>query len=368
MKLPWEKIAKFLVAAGLGIALFVVFCMLLWQFFGSQVQDPSFGTESRMILSIIIGSATLLTTFALVAVIFSAINLQNRRQALGLPEGSVRAIIAFSLIIIFVIMSVYLFNMVGPRTQEVTDAKIWNKTLGEFQEIEGTALIPLEPTEDQKSIANSLITTVGTLVVALAGFYFGTRAVEVAKGVEVAKPTLSITTPDKSPYTMDPTENKTLEITLQPTPEDESITWESPEGDPKGSLVQFEPKKFRYTRGKDPKATVTLKFRLSRYPDVKAELKVTKPALSIVNPDKDTCAMDPTKDAFLEITVKPTPENETVICEETPEGDQDGSLEESATNKFKYTRGSKPGDSVILTFKLKNYPEIKKQLKITKKT
>ena len=235
---------------------------------------PGYGIETALAIVVIVGTLVLLSTLTVVAVVFSGLSMGDRNQALGLPEGSVRAIIALSLIIIFVIMAVFMFQGIGPSFIELKNGtQYWNET--SFINITAPAYIPREPTQEQINIAQNIMTTVGTLVVALAGFYFGTRAVQVAKG-EAPKATLTITSPDKDPYPMNPAKGTTLEITVKTTPEDESVDWESPDGDPKGSLVQIEPKKFRYTRGKDPKDTVTLKFSLTRDPSVKAELKVVK--------------------------------------------------------------------------------------------
>lgn len=271
----WNAL-KIIVAALLAIALLALFLICLTGIFEPLMDDTAiggFGIPAQMVLAMILGSATLLATFAFVAVVFSALKMENKQQALGLPEGSVRAIIAFSLIIIFVIMSVYLFNSIEPRTLKIENASYFDGSA--FIYANGTAYIPKDPSNDQVNIANNLVTTVGTLVVALAGFYFGTRAVEVAKGA--VDRTLSIISPAEKPYKMDLTQGKTLEITVKPTPEGESVTWETPpEGDKDGSLIQIEPNKFKYTRGSDPQDTVILRFKLSRYPDVKAELEVTK--------------------------------------------------------------------------------------------
>jgi len=233
-----------------------------------------YNLEAAMVLAIIAGSAVLLTVLAVVAVIFSYLKLGTKQHALGLPEGSVRAIIAICLIILFVMLSVYLFRNIGPKLRQV-QGSYWNGSA--FIPVNGTTYMIMEPTEDQVSIANNLVTTVGTLVVALAGFYFGTRAVTVARGGEDRTLTLisPFTKPDE-PYLLSAKE-KHLEITLRSTPEGESITWETPpEGDKKGNLVQVEPNRFRYTPSDDFKGSAILRFKLSRYPDVKVELKVTR--------------------------------------------------------------------------------------------
>ena len=53
------------------------------------------------------------------ALAFSAVKLADPTQALGLPEGSVRAVIALSLIVIFVITVVFLFEGLYPSQNKV---------------------------------------------------------------------------------------------------------------------------------------------------------------------------------------------------------------------------------------------------------
>ena len=87
---------------------------------------------------------------------FALLGLADPQQALGLPEGSIRAMIALFLIMIFVTFGLYLFRAVANTT---------------------------DINQDAVDVAKQLINTVGTLVVAVAGFYFGSRAVQVARGV-----------------------------------------------------------------------------------------------------------------------------------------------------------------------------------------
>ncbi len=191
-----------------------------------------------------IGSVIVLTIAMLMVLLYimaaglSIFNLTDRQQALGLPQGSVRAMIALFLIMVFVIFGVYLFREVAsPDTTtlsgltaaqiaELSADKIVAVREGrseietfdvQIQTGEGitttlpgltaaqvadlaaedvviTAGEPVETfdvdvrvdiSEEGARLAQQLLTTVGTLVVAVAGFYFGTRAVAAARGVAV---------------------------------------------------------------------------------------------------------------------------------------------------------------------------------------
>jgi hypothetical protein len=111
-------------------------------------------------LLLIAGVVIFLNALAALVVIFVRNGLSNRNYALGLPDGSIRAIIALSLILLFAIMAVFLY--IGQ---------------GGF----GTTI---QPTAAQTDIAKQLVTTLSTLVVAIASFYFGSTTVREAKKPE----------------------------------------------------------------------------------------------------------------------------------------------------------------------------------------
>lgn len=106
-------------------------------------------------LTVILGVAVLILMLFLMAVGFSSLNLTDAKEALGLPKGSVRAMIALLLIVIWVIASLFLFYYVGFETNpQVTQAG------GE--------------------LAQTIYTTIATLVVAISAFYFGSKNVAAA--------------------------------------------------------------------------------------------------------------------------------------------------------------------------------------------
>lgn len=123
---------------------------------------------------------------------FRALGLSAKDQPLGLPPGSVRAFIALILIMIFVILTVYAVRVVGEGT--IRYVGLMNATqINEFQtngdvRLRVTVLggelydvwqvIPINEAGDR--LAQQLVTTVATLVVAVAGFYFGATNVHAA--------------------------------------------------------------------------------------------------------------------------------------------------------------------------------------------
>jgi hypothetical protein len=59
------------------------------------------------------GVVVLIFMLTAVAMMFSILGLANKDQAMGLPEGSIRAVIALSLIVLFAILSVFLYQGVS---------------------------------------------------------------------------------------------------------------------------------------------------------------------------------------------------------------------------------------------------------------
>jgi hypothetical protein len=146
---PWFRIV-------VGILCFGAFVMLFLMLRGGLVSADS---AIALPILVIIGVMALFATLALVAVVFSVAGLSDETQALGLPEGSVRAAIALSLIVIFAITSIYLYG-----------------SLKDVQE--GSPGI---------DFAKQVFAVVGTLMTSVASFYFASRA--------AAAPTIPGSTP-----------------------------------------------------------------------------------------------------------------------------------------------------------------------------
>src|ERR1043166_7571177 len=77
--------------------------------------DSLTGHSIMVTLVVINGVIGLLAVLMMTALGFSSVKLSDSTQALGLPEGSVRAVIALSLIVIFVIVVVFLFGNLQPQ-------------------------------------------------------------------------------------------------------------------------------------------------------------------------------------------------------------------------------------------------------------
>ncbi|MEZ5106646.1 MAG: hypothetical protein R2757_19240 [Draconibacterium sp.] len=80
-------------------------------------------------------------------------NKKDAPYALGLPQGSVRAILAVTLILLFILLSIFFL-------------------------LEGHI-------KDPQKYVDSILTIVGTLVIAVSSFYFGSKATE--QGSKIVK-------------------------------------------------------------------------------------------------------------------------------------------------------------------------------------
>jgi len=183
-----------------------VVMLLLGQALSNKVfiQQPEI---IKLPILMIAGVVALLLSLAVVSVVFAALNLSDKTQALALPEGSVRAVIALCLLVLFAIITIFLF---GSLSQPAVDLReIHGLTdlqreefLNKNQNLTSVVVIPYTIKENGKEetrytveyrektdpdatarqrakedFAKQLLVLVGTLVTAVASFYFGTRAV-----------------------------------------------------------------------------------------------------------------------------------------------------------------------------------------------
>jgi len=148
-----------------GALCFIAFVSLFWMLYKMLGQDNN--DVIRLPVLVITGVMALFATLALVAVTFSVAGLTDPTQALGLPEGSVRAAIALSLIVIFAITSIYLYS----------------------------SLSEADASSPGVDFAKQVFAVVGTLMTAVASFYFASRASTSAAKPTASAPQLTSITP-----------------------------------------------------------------------------------------------------------------------------------------------------------------------------
>ncbi|MEJ2652604.1 MAG: hypothetical protein P8173_12625 [Gammaproteobacteria bacterium] len=84
--------------------------------------------EMQMGLFVALAATVLMVVLAAMAIIYQRLGLDNKDQALGLPQGSVRSLIALLLLVGFVIITIYLFRVVSEsnvdKIEHVTQAQL----------------------------------------------------------------------------------------------------------------------------------------------------------------------------------------------------------------------------------------------------
>jgi len=146
------------------------------------------------------GAVALLLSLALLVVVLRNLGLTDPRFAVALPEGSIRAVIALLLVLLFFIASVFLYSNGRRDTGTVLDP-VPRATV---DAIPPETLVSVEPSTIDKTmlrvvrhadtaasddLANKLLTTISTLVVAVAAFYFGANSVQSASRIGTDAPT-----------------------------------------------------------------------------------------------------------------------------------------------------------------------------------
>ena len=130
----------------------------------------------RLPLLIIAAVIGLLAAIGFVVVAFSLFKLINPNQPLGLPEGSVRALLALLILVIFAAMTIFFFGSMRTKATGADPAAV----------------------SAASDLAKQVITMLGTLLTAIASFYFGSQSATTAATKEAAATTAPLN-PSNSP-------------------------------------------------------------------------------------------------------------------------------------------------------------------------
>ena len=130
-----------------GLLLFVGAAFIWWQGF----PDADEGNFHYILLSqiVLVGLALTVVFMALLAIIYSVMGVEDAKQALGLPEGSVRALLAFSLVLIFVCLAAFLFGEVNKNNQPVEGKTLTRVTDSQLADLKTNFVVASELTKDQ---------------------------------------------------------------------------------------------------------------------------------------------------------------------------------------------------------------------------
>jgi hypothetical protein len=160
---------------------------------------------------VLVGLALTVVFMALLAIIYSVMGVENREQPLGLPEGSVRALLAFSLVLIFACLAAFLFGEINESTEPAQGKTLALVTGDELKELKANFTVAAElakdaqgearyektpvagsnetknnldrplysvtyypkANKDAQDFAKQIFTTLATIFVSVVSFYFG---------------------------------------------------------------------------------------------------------------------------------------------------------------------------------------------------
>jgi hypothetical protein len=200
-----NKWTRGLQAAALGVItlLVPVGLTILLGYIGKSPWDDAYKIPTLATVSVI-GLIVLLT---LIVVIFQTLGLADKTQALALPDGSIRAFIAFTLITIFAVVYVFVYTRMshdpmqhmGPMS--AADAQRVQAMLKDAvltTDKAGTTVnYRNDPTADD--FAKLGFTALITLITTVVGFYFGAATAMSAAGSSPTATLASVAAPPSIP-------------------------------------------------------------------------------------------------------------------------------------------------------------------------
>lgn len=198
----------------IGLIAFVAISMMcsmnIWHLVsGSNASQPLILTSVMMI-----GLALVTALMILLLIFFKATGNDDKSQALALPSGSIRALLAFALVLMFVCLGVYLYQGVATNGAEVTRVGLKQSEVtalkAQFSLVidrpAATQPAGSEPlfdvtyypgrSKEADDLAKQMFTQLATVFVTVIGFYFGSSTASAGVNTGVAAAGAS---PGKSP-------------------------------------------------------------------------------------------------------------------------------------------------------------------------
>jgi hypothetical protein len=110
----------------------------------------STGPALDLSVVVLVGFAAIVVLIGALVFVFQVIGLARPEYPLALPEGSIRALIAFSLLVIFVCLAAFLY--VGTSTVDVGPGgkTVMNITGAQLDELKSQFIVAYEPAKDDK--------------------------------------------------------------------------------------------------------------------------------------------------------------------------------------------------------------------------
>jgi len=154
-------------------------------------------SPGSMAVAVIVGAACLVAIVLLLIVVFSWLGLTDVSQALALPDGSVRALIALILLSAFISVPLYLYNSLNNDLKFIDGVPAADKAdaINALPKGEYAFALPSGPKDSQvfriyyrdvntvtDDFAKEILTAMITLVASVSSFYFGAGVAKSAQG------------------------------------------------------------------------------------------------------------------------------------------------------------------------------------------
>src|SRR5947209_2272512 len=113
--------------------------------FKDAFDNPTISGSTSLSAIVLLGLALVVLLMAVLVIVYWLLDLANKDQALALPEGSVRALIAFSLILIFVCIGAFLFDRVNSVEVTGGSGKLTKVNQAQLTELQKQFVVAYEP-------------------------------------------------------------------------------------------------------------------------------------------------------------------------------------------------------------------------------
>ena len=193
------------IATGIILIIGAFTAGISWGARPSTAFGSSISTASGATCLTLAGLGVLLFLLMGLIAVYSKLGMASKENALGLPEGSIRALLSLGLLVVFVTLSFFLYNQLSAihlETQRhVSEEEVKNIPADQIFDKEDertpedvTAKKPamfavrriVQPTKSGEDLAKQIFTTISNLLIAIASFYFGASAVSSANSAGAA--------------------------------------------------------------------------------------------------------------------------------------------------------------------------------------
>lgn len=104
--------------------------------------------DLRLSVIVLIGFSMTVCLLALLGIIYRIIGVQNPAMPLALPEGSIRALLTFSLVLIFVCLSAFLYSETNTKQCERCGATLERVTESQLNDLKANFIVAPEQAKD----------------------------------------------------------------------------------------------------------------------------------------------------------------------------------------------------------------------------